>query len=211
MSARRNGRACAPYDARVRSPVGRLVDRVLDRLLDRPATVRRAVLLVSDQQRNVLPSVCVKSGEATNAAIRVRAVDAVHAELMATAIGQAATVALLRLLRRRVETVSLPVAERSWRLWRGRLAVSVVLSAIGAALAFVGVLRGITGMAVVGALVLGAGWLNRVRACNNAWVGVVLRSARGEIVVSRVHSTFDIEAKAMYSRAMVNRSKRPGR
>jgi len=169
------------------------------------------VLLISDQQRNVLPSVCVKSGEPTDAAIRVRAVDSPHAELFTAAIGQAATVALLRVLRRRVETVSLPVSEASWRLWRGRLAVSVLLSAIGSALALVGLLRGITGMLVVGVLILGGGWLNRVRAWNNAWVGVELRAARGEVVVSRVHSTFDVEAKVMYSRAMVNRSKRPGR
>lgn len=197
----------ASYDATVRTPVGRLVDR----LLDRPSTVRRAVLLLSDQQRNVLPSVCVKSGEPTNAAIRVRVVASTHAELFATAIGQAATVALFRVLRRRVETVSVPVSEGSWRLWRSRLTVAVLLSTIGSALALVGLLRGITGMVVIGLLVLSAGWLNRVRAWNNAWISVELRPARGELVVSRVHSTFDVEAKAMYSRAMVNRSKRPGR
>jgi hypothetical protein len=86
-----------------------------------------------------------------------------------------------------------------------------VVSAAGSALALIGLLRGITGMLVVGLVVLAGGWLNRVRAWNNAWVGIELRAARGEVVVSRVHSTFDIEAKAMYSRAMVNRSKRPGR
>jgi hypothetical protein len=188
-----------------------LASRLLRRLVDRPATTRRAVLLISDQQRNVLPSVCVKSGESTNAAIRVRAVDTRKAELFTMVIGQAATVAIFRFLRRPVETVSLPVSEASWRLWRGRLAVSVLLTAVGSALALVGLLRGINGMVAFGALILCGGWLNRVRAWNNAWVGVELRAARGEVVVSRVHSAFDVEAKAMYSRAMVSRSKRPGR
>ena len=188
-----------------------LAGRLLRWLLDRPVSPRRAVLLISDQQRNVLPSVCVKSGEPTNAAMRVHAVDSRHVELFATAIGQVATVALLRVLRRRVEMVALPVSERAWRLWRSRLTVSVSLSAVGSGLVLVGVVRGITGMLVLGVLILAGGWLNRVRAWNNAWVGVELRAARGEIVVYRVHSTFDIEAKAMYSRAMVNRSKRPGR
>jgi len=167
--------------------------------------------LLSDQRRNALPSVCVKSGEQTDAALRVRAVESRRAELYTILIGQAATVAILGLLlRRRVEVVSLPVSEHSWRLWRSRLTVSVLLSAVGAALALVGLLRGITGMLVLGLVILGAGWLNRVRAWNNAWVGLELRAARGEVIVSRVHSTFDVEAKAMYSRAMVNRSKRPG-
>ena len=188
-----------------------LAGRLLRRLLDRPVTVRRAVLLLSDQRRNALPSVCVKSGEQTDAALRVRAVESRRAELYTILIGQAATVAILGLLlRRRVEVVSLPVSEHSWRLWRSRLTVSVLLSAVGAALALVGLLRGITGMLVLGLVILGAGWLNRVRAWNNAWVGLELRAARGEVIVSRVHSTFDVEAKAMYSRAMVNRSKRPG-
>jgi len=188
-----------------------LAGRLLRRLLDRPATVRRAVLLLSDQRRNALPSVCVKSGEQTDAALRVRAVESRRAELYTILIGQAATVAIVGLLlRRRVEVVSLPVSEHSWRLWRSRLTVSVLLSAVGAALALVGLLRGITGMLVLGLVILGAGWLNRVRAWNNAWVGLELRAARGEVIVSRVHSTFDVEAKAMYSRAMVNRSKRPG-
>jgi len=194
-------RFAGPYDA---------VVRLLARLLDRPRTARRAVLLVSDQQRNVLPSVCVKSGEPTNAAIRVRAVGSTRAESFQLVIGQSATAMLFRLLRRRVETVALPVTDRSWRLWRSRLTVAVLLAAVGSALVLVGLLRSVTGMVVVGVLVFAAGWVKRVRAWNNAWVGVELRPARGEIVVSRVHSTFDTEAAAMYSRAMVNRSKRPG-
>lgn len=140
-----------------------LAGRLLRRLLDRPVTVRRAVLLLSDQRRNALPSVCVKSGEQTDAALRVRAVESRRAELYTILIGQAATVAILGLLlRRRVEVVSLPVSEHSWRLWRSRLTVSVLLSAVGAALALVGLLRGITGMLVLGLVILGAGWLNRV-------------------------------------------------
>jgi hypothetical protein len=191
----------------VTSPVGRLVNRVLDRRSE----VRRAVLLVSDQQRDVLPTVCVKTGEKTEGAIRIQAVQSERAELFAIVIGQAATVGLFRLMRRPVATVAVTVSVASWRLWRSRLTVAVALCAVGAALALVGLLRGITGMVVVGGIVLAAGWLNRVRAWHNAWVGAQFRSARGEFVVSRVHSTFDVEAKAMYSRAMVNRSKRPGR
>ena len=187
------------------------MSRIVNRILDRRAEVRRAVLLVSDQQRDVLPTVCVKSGEKTDGAIRVRAVDSSRAELSTIVIGQTATVGLARLLRRRVATVALPVSVDSWRLWQARLKVSIVLSAAGAALTIVGALRGITTLVALGVVVLAAGWLNRVRSWHNAWVGVRFRAARGEFAVSRVHSTFDIEAKALYSRAMVAKSKRPGR
>ena len=170
------------------------------------------MLLVSDQQRDVLPMVCVKTGEKTDGAIRLRAVDSSRAELLLTIlIGQAATVGVMRVLRRPVATVALPVSIESWRLWRARLKTSVAVSAIGAAFAVVGALRGISALVALGVIALAAGWLNRVRSWHNAWVGVRFRAGRGEFVVSRVHSTFDIEAKALYSRAMVAKAKRPGR
>ena len=169
------------------------------------------MLLVSDQQRDVLPTVCVKTGEKTDGAIRLRAVDSSRAELLTILIGQAATVGAMHALRRPVATVALPVSIESWRLWRARLKTSVAVSAIGAAFAVVGALRGISALVALGVIALAAGWLNRVRSWHNAWVGVRFRAGRGEFVVSRVHSTFDIEAKALYSRAMVAKSKRPGR
>ena len=159
----------------------------------------------------MLPTVCVKSGEKTDAAVHLRAVDSPRAELWTILIGQAATAGLLRVLRRPVSTVALPVSVDSWRLWQTRLKASVALSAFGAALAAVGAVRGINTLVALGVVVLALGWLNRVRSWHNAWVGVRFRAARGELVVSRVHSSFDIEAKALYSRAMINRSKRPGR
>ena len=187
----------------------KVVDRVFDRLFDRRASVRRAVLSSTDQKRNVLPSVCVKSGVSTDGAIVIRAVDSEHAEAFTVGIGQAATVALFRLLRRPTATVAVTVSIASWRLWKSRLTVAVVVSTIGFGLALVGLLRGITGIVVVGSIMLALGWLNRVRAWHNAWVGVRYRGAKGEFVVSRVHSAFDAEAKALYTESVINRSRRP--
>jgi hypothetical protein len=183
--------------------------KVVDRLFDRRPLVRRAVLSSTDQKRNVLPSVCVKSGVSTDGAIVVRAVDSEHAEAFTIGIGQAATVALFRLLRRPTAPVAVTVSVASWRLWKSRLTVAVVVSTVGFGLALVGVLRGITGLVVVGLIVLALGWVNRVRAWHNAWIGIRYRATKGEFVVSRVHSAFDAEAKALYSAAVINRSRRP--
>ncbi len=183
--------------------------KVVDRLFDRRPLVRRAVLSSTDQKRNVLPSVCVKSGVSTDGAMVIRAVDSDHAEAFAIGIGQAATVALFRLLRRPTSTVAVTVSVASWRLWKSRLTVAVVVSTVGAGLALLGLLRGITGMVAVGLIALGFGWLNRVRAWHNAWISVRYRASKGEFVVSRVHSAFDAQARALYSESMVNRSRRP--
>lgn len=179
--------------------------RVVDRLFDRRPVVRRAVLRTADLQRDVLPTVCVKSGDKTDFAVRVTAVAGKQSSASVIAIGQWATVALARLRRRPTFSVTLPVAEHTWRRWQGRLRISVVAAAIGAAFLAVGVVRGIGALIAFGTVVLVLGWLNRVRAWNNAWVGVEYRAEPGEIIVSRVHSAFDAEAQALYRRSITRR------
>jgi hypothetical protein len=188
--------------------VASVVSRSIDRVLCRPKVVRRAVMLLEQERRNIMPTVCVKSGVRTDGAMRVRAIETRHVDAWTIAIGTTLTALVLRLARRRVEQVSIPVSEAVWRTWRSRLSISVLLVSIGLPFLLIGIVRGLPGLIALGAITTVAGWLNRVRAWHNAWIGVELRPRQGEVVVSRVHSGFDEQARRLYTKALLARSKR---
>ena len=182
-----------------------LPTRMLDRLFDRRPTVRRAVMRIADQERNALPTVCVKSGVRTDFVAHTRATSFGHLNGWTIAVGHTATVTLGRLLRRPTTFVSIPASERAQRTWQSRLKTSVAVTSIGAAFVIVGLLRGIGVLIAVGVIALVLGWLNRVRAWHNAWVGLEYRPGAAEVVVSRVHSAFDAEAAEIYRRSVLRK------
>lgn len=179
--------------------------RVLDRLFDRRPTVRRAVMRIADQEPNALPTVCVKSGVRTDFVAQTWVTSFGHADGWTIAVGHTATVTLGRLLRRPRMRVSIPASERAQRTWQSRLKISVAVTSIGAAFVIVGVLRGIGALVAIGAIALVLGWLNRVRAWHNAWVGLEYRPGTAEVIVSRVHSAFDAEAAEIYRRSVLRK------
>ena len=179
--------------------------RVVDRLLDRRRVVRRAVMRLPDQARNNMPTVCVKSGVHTDMVIRTTAVATRHPNTSTIAFGHGATVLVARLLRVPVTSASVPISERAYRTWQSRLRLSVAITSIGLALAAVGIVRGIGALIAFGMIAVVTGWLNRVRAWHNAWIGIEYRPSSDEIVLSRVHSVFDNEAAAIYQQSMMRR------
>ncbi|MCU1396622.1 MAG: hypothetical protein JWM34_5050 [Ilumatobacteraceae bacterium] len=162
---------------------------------------------ITDQRRNVMPTVCVKSGERTDHAMQARAVALAHPDRWVIAFGLTATTAWAKVRHRPTVSIAVPVSEATWRTWQSRLRIAVVATAVGAAFLLVGAIRGISMLIVVGAIVLALGWLNRVRAWHNAWIGLEYRPTAQEVVLTRVHSAFDAEAGEIYRRSVTRGSR----
>lgn len=159
---------------------------------------QRAVLRVEDQRHDRVPTACVKTGIKTDRAVRVRAVDLgpSTSRWEEWAGGGVRLVAFV--LRRPMTTLVLPVDAVAWKRWRTRLGRAVVVIAFAIGIIAVGIARGESGMLVLGVAVGAFGWRMRMRAWRTCWVGLTLRAAAGEIVVSRVHPGFAEEAKRLY-------------
>jgi hypothetical protein len=159
---------------------------------------RVAVLLTADQRRGRAPEHCVKTGVATSSATKVTAVDLVGAQWWQLLFGSGTTSLLGILLRRPREVVVVNVSPAAWAIWQRRQIAAVVFGAIGVGNAVVGLFTGPPAFVVLGALVLIAtvSWRAWMSWC--WWVAVRLRSADGHILVHRVSSAFDADARRLF-------------
>lgn len=162
---------------------------------------RTAVLREWDQRHDRSPTVCVKTGQRTERAVRVRAVEMGRGEAWTAITGIAGTTVaelVARLLRRPTIPVVLAVSDAAWRRWRRRLGRAVVVVSFGLGLIVAGGLRSDVGLVAIGVAVgvLGS-WMRR-RSWLACWVGLTYRQRTGEVLVTRVHPAFADEARRLY-------------
>jgi hypothetical protein len=158
----------------------------------------RAVLREVDQRHERAPTACVRSGQPTDGAVRVRATALGHAAGWEATAGTTLTWLVARLLRRPTTTVVLPVSPNVWRRWRHRLGRAVAVTAGGIGLVVAGAAGGQGGLVVLGVLLAGLGWWLRRRAWVETWVGLAFRPDTGDIIVTRVDPAFGDEARRLY-------------
>jgi hypothetical protein len=166
------------------------------------ATPTRAVLRVADQQRERSPTVCVKTGERTDRAARVRASSLPRAELWEATVGTSIASLVGAVLRRPTASVVLAVSEPAWRRWRRRLGRVLLLAMLGVGAIVVGASREQRGLVLLGAVLLASSWWRRRRAWQVCWVGLQLRPDHGDIIVSRTHPAFAAEARRIYEQSI---------
>jgi len=143
----------------------------------------------------------VKTGEFTDRAVRSTAIELAHPDRWVLTIGQPLTMLLFGVVLRHATTrVTVPVSERAWRRWRARLTIALALVGIGTTLLVVGVVRGDSALVVFAAIALVAGAVKRVRAWNDTWISLQYQSASGRVVVSRVSTQFDEQAKRIFTK-----------
>lgn len=159
---------------------------------------RTAVLREWDQRRDRSPTVCVKTGQRTERAVRVRAVAMGRWGAVAGITGTTVAALAGRLLRRPAMVVVLAVSEGAWRRWRRRLGRAVMVVCFGLGLVVVSVARADVSLAVVGAVVALLGSWMRRRAWLACWVGLTYRPATGEVLVTRTHPAFTDQARRIY-------------
>ncbi|HEX3426348.1 MAG TPA: hypothetical protein VHT30_09465 [Acidimicrobiales bacterium] len=160
-----------------------------------------ALLRVADQRRERTPSLCVKSGEPTQDAVRVTAVAVDHADRWQLWLGPLAVVWARVRSQPRFQVI-LPVSRRSWRrVTRGR-AVAALLGTLGAA-AMIGAIPngGFASLATTWLLLLPA-WLVRAWFHWRRWVGLEFRPSQQDIRVTRVHSRFADAARQLWLRSL---------
>jgi hypothetical protein len=175
-------------------------------LADRVGAVARrgrvAVLRGDDQRAGRAPRCCVKTGVPTQGATTVRAVALARADGLQTLVGSGLVRLAALVLRRRALDVVVAVSPDAWRRWQRSLTVAVTVGMAGAGLLAFGVV-GAGPTVVIGAVLLTLGWMLRVRAVLRWWIGVRYRPDRDEIVVTRVSSGFDGDARRLFARAVL--------
>lgn len=157
-----------------------------------------AVLRQIDQHHGRSPVACVKTGQRTDRAARVRATGLKRSDLWEAIAGSSVTWLVAWVARRQTTTVVLAVSEQAWRRWRGRVLRAVLVASCGLGFVVAGVVRADAGMVVLGVVVLAIGWWMRLRSWLACWVGLGYRSDSGEILVTRVHPAFADEARRIY-------------
>jgi hypothetical protein len=158
----------------------------------------RAVLRQFDQRQGRAPTVCVKTGVPTDGATRARAVALPHGDLWESVAGSVLTRLVALVTGRRSPPVVLAVSPAAWKRWRGRLAVAILVTAIGLGLLVVGLVRPDAGMVILGAVFTAAGWWLRWRSWRAWWVGLHWHRGPDEVIVTRVHPAFADQARAIY-------------
>jgi hypothetical protein len=161
-------------------------------------TSTSAVLRASDQRRDRSPARCVKTGERTERATRVRASGLEHADRWEAALGSRLTQLLATVMRRPSTSVVLAVSEPAWRRWRRRLGAATVMTTFGLGIAVIGAVGGEPGGVLFGLGLVAIGWWIRLRAWRRWWVGLSFDADTGDIRVTRVHPGFSDEARRLW-------------
>jgi hypothetical protein len=161
-------------------------------------TGRTAVLRERDQRRDRSPARCVKTGEPTERATRVRATALGRAERWEATIGCTLTPLVARALRRPTTRVVLGVSEPAWRRWRRRLGAATAMTTFGLGFVAIGAVSGEPGGVLFGLALAAIGWWIRVRGWRRCWVGLSYDPSTGDIRVSRVHPAFSDEARRLW-------------
>lgn len=158
-----------------------------------------AVLLAADLDAGRFPDRCVITGETTETATHVWAVESKRADLIVGLVGVAG-VRALQLLGREVRRVPLPVVQPRWRAWRWRAGACAALTWFGIGALVMSLRNADAYLAVIAAVIVVASLLMRVRAMRAFWVTLELRPAPGHVVVRRAHPAFDGVARALFLR-----------
>lgn len=146
---------------------------------------------------------CVKSGEPTQAAVRVTAIAMANADKWQLWLGPLA-ILLARLRHTPAFQVILPVSPRTWSwVTRGRM-WSVLAAGVGAALMVVSVHNGGAHTLVASWLFLVPAWLIRARTYWRRWVGVEYRPDRLDIRLTRVHPKFAKAAGDLWVKSLAH-------
>ena len=159
----------------------------------------RAVLRQFDQRQGRAPTVCVKTGvptERCDASTERSRCPTPTCGSRSPARRSRGFVALVT--GRRSPPVVLAVSPAAWKRWRGRLAVAVLVTAIGLGLLVVGLVRPDAGMVILGAVFTAAGWWLRRRSWRACWVGLHWHRGPDEVIVTRAHPAFADQARAIY-------------
>jgi hypothetical protein len=145
----------------------------------------------------------VKTGVPTDGATRVKAVALERADLLQVVLGTGLVRLAAIVLRRPTLDVVIAVSPLAWRHWQRSLIIAVTVGAAGAGLVAFGIATGAVPAIVFGAIFLAASWVLRSRAVLRYWVGVRYRPARDEVVVTRVSTGFDDDARRLFTRAVL--------
>jgi hypothetical protein len=160
-----------------------------------------AVLRVSDQRREKTPAVCVKSGEATQSAVKVTAIGMTHADRWQLWLGPLAVV-VARLRHRPLFQVILPVSQRSWRrVLRGRMWSLLVAGVAVAIMARAVYYVGFASLASSWVILIPA-WLLRARFHWSRWVGLEYLASHQDIRVTRAHPAFAEAARVLWLKSL---------
>jgi hypothetical protein len=166
---------------------------------------RVAVLRGTDQRAGRTPRRCVKTGEPTDGAVRIKAVALRRADHVQLVAGFALTRVAAWLLRRPSFPTVIAVSPLAWQRWQRSLLFPAIIGPAGAALLVVGVLIRATPAIVFGTLFVVGAALLRWRATKRWWIGVRFRPDRDEIVVARASVGFDEDARRLYVRSVTPR------
>jgi hypothetical protein len=158
----------------------------------------RSVLLAADQDAGRLPDRCVLSGVPTNRAVRLLAPAWNGPTWM---LGIPGFPLVLRCLPGWPSvSVALPMSSHVWTRWRRRTVAAIAAVSAGSTFAAIGVVAHVTGLVVLGALVVIAGVAYRSRAHHDYWVSGRFRPETATIVVEPTHPGFDQQARDLYIR-----------
>jgi len=181
------------------------------RLLQRLDGGRVAVLRGADQRAGRSPLRCVKTGEPTDGATHMRAVALDRAGLVQVLAGYGVARLATAALSRPSLDVVLAVSPLAWRRWQRALLVAITIGAAGAGLVAFGVAAAAVPAISLGAVMLAGSWVLRARAAHHWWVGVRFRPEHDEVILSRVSSGFDDDARRLFTRSVARQRAWPPR
>lgn len=160
----------------------------------------RSVLLVADQVAGRLPDRCVLSGAPAKRAVRLLA-PAWNGPTWVLGI-PGFPVVLRCLPGWPCAPVALPVSSQVWIRWRRRTVAAVAAVSAGSTFAAIGVVARVSGLVVLGILVVTAAAVYRTRAHHDYWTSCRFRPATATIVVEPTHPGFDQQARDLYVRSI---------
>lgn len=157
----------------------------------------RSVLWVADQRDDILPTRCVVSGDSTDGATRVWAVESGRVDWLVGALGIVG-VQVAKALGKDTLQIALPVTPRWFGIWQRRAQAAVGLVCFGAAALALAVATTSVGWLIVGLMGIALGLAVRLRAFFNYWISAELRPKSNDILIRRSDPQFDVEAKRIY-------------
>lgn len=161
----------------------------------------KSVLLVADQKAGRFPDRCVLTGEPTESAVRIWAIDSTKCQWLIGLLGPLGVV-VARISGRRFTRIALPISSRPWGIWNRRSNLYAATTAAGLGLVAAGLLRPSTAIVVFGVVVIAASRALRMRALQNFWLRAELKPDQAQLLVEPTHANFDREARKLFKRSI---------
>lgn len=161
----------------------------------------KSVLLVADQEAGSFPDRCVLTGEKTETAVYVWAIESSNAQWLLGVLGYLGVI-LAKLAGRQTIRLGVPITQRPWGIWKRRANLYLAMTSAGFGFVLAGFFQSSVGFVVFGIILAAASRAQRMRALQNYWIIAELKPRTGHILVRPTHADFDAKAREMFQRSI---------